>query len=132
MLGTNEDQRFMGPAGSQTHPTQSHHQIQQPFKTIQLTFPSHTTPPSFPFLPPFTNFPHLSAFHTTSYSGRTTIDPDIIFNRANVHTSNFLPGSSKFTPSTSNQLENLSSSAAIGGRLSFFDFHSNSEGEFYL
>lgn len=140
MLGTSEERRYMGPAGSQTQ----HHHNSQPIhnshnNSSQLAsavphLSSHpaTAAAAFPsFYSPYSHFQHLAALHT-SFGGSNLSTTDLILNQTSAHTSSLWPGSPTLSSTTNGHLPQTPSNAACGGRLSAFDFYTNGQGEFFI
>lgn len=133
MLGTSEERRYMGPAGSQT---QHHHNSHPHSNNQQPTAVSHLTPhPSTPFpsyFSPYSHFQHLAALHTSAFGGSNLNTSDLILNQTSALTSSLWPGSPTLSSTTNGQLPQTPSSAASSGRVSAFDFYTNAQGEFYF
>lgn len=130
MLGTSEERRYMGPAGSQTQ----HHHSSQPHSNSQQAsavphFASHPATAFPSFFSPYSHFQHLAALHTT-FGGSNLNTTDLILNQTSAHTTSLWPGSPTLSSTTNGQLPQTPSSAACSGRVSAFDFYTNGQGEF--
>lgn len=132
MLGTSEERRYMGPAGSHTqhhHNSHPHSNSQQATAVPHLASHPSTVFPS--FFSPYAHFQHLAALHT-SFGGSNLSTTDLILNQTSAHTSSLWPGSPTLSSTTNGQLPQTPSSAASSGRLSAFDFYTNGQGEFFF
>lgn len=129
MLGTSEERRYMGPAGSQTQP---HHNSHPHSSNQQATAVPHPNTPFPSYFSPYSHFQHLAALNTSAFGGSNLNTTDLIFNQTSALTSSLWPGSPTFSSTTNGQLPQTPSSSASSGRVSAFDFYTNGQGEFYF
>lgn len=133
MLGTSEERRYMGPAGSQTqhhHNSHPHSNNQQPTAVPHLAPHPNTPFPS--YYSPYSHFQHLAALHTSAFGGSNLNTSDLFLNQTSALASSLWPGSPTLSSTTNGQLPQTPSSAASSGRVSAFDFYTNAQGEFYF
>ncbi|XP_055326828.1 protein winged eye isoform X6 [Sitodiplosis mosellana] len=128
MLGTSEERRYMGPAGSQTqhhHNSHPHSNNQQPTAVPHLAPHPNTPFPS--YFSPYSHFQHLAALHTSAFGGSNLNTTDLFLNQTSALTSSLWPGSPTLSSTTNGQLPQTPSSAASSGRVSAFDFYTNGQ-----